>query len=230
MIARFGLLTRDPNVSPEAFDRHWRDVHGPLAAQFPGLRSYEQNRVVNNEQFGISNPRGAWDLAGLSELHFDDLASMKAAVAAQHYGGVQGDQDKFVKDVHIVACEKHVVVPLALPDGPFIKRMTLLKRPDGMTPEEFRHEWLVVHAAMVRQWPNVLGYNQNIVVERYHGAPADNASYDKVPVDGIVEFWFRNTQEAADVYASDIARETQVHAKSFLQEITPFFVETRKIV
>ena len=100
----------------------------------------------------------------------------------------------------------------------------------GMTPEDFRHEWLTVHASWVRQWPDVLGYVQNLVVDRWHDSRTQSASYDAVPVDGIVEFWFRDTDTAARLYASDLVARTQEHAKVFLDQITPFFVETRQIV
>ena len=155
---------------------------------------------------------------------------MKAAVTSPAFAPALQDERGFLADVHLVACERHEVVPVALGDGPFIKRMTVLKRLPGMTPEDFRHEWLTVHASWVRQWPDVLGYVQNLVVDRWHDSRTQSASYDAVPVDGIVEFWFRDTDTAARLYASDLVARTQEHAKVFLDQITPFFVETRQIV
>lgn len=230
MISRFGLLKRAPGTSPEEFDRHWQASHGPLAAKFPGLRAYFQHLVVDKEQFGISHARGGWDLDGFSELHFDDIDAMLAAVSSPEFSGALADETGFLDDCHLVACEKHVVVPVNPGNDPFIKRMTPLKRLPGMSFQDFRREWLEVHAAWVRQWPNVLGYVQNLVIDRYHGSRTESASYNEVPVDGIVEFWFRNKQEAAELYASDIVAQTQEHAKVFLDTITPFFVETRQIV
>lgn len=230
MIARFGLLQKNKSLSDEEFDRHWRDVHGPLASKFPGLRHYWQHRVVNKDQFGISHARGRWDVDGFSELHFDSIEAMLEAVSSPNFSGALSDERGFLTDVHLVACEKHIVVPVDTGDGPFVKRMTLLKRLPGMSDEDFRREWLDVHAAWVRQWPGVLGYVQNIVVDRYHGARTESADWSEVPVDGIVEFWFRDTETAADLYASEIVHRTQEHAKVFLDEITPFFVESRQIV
>ncbi|RJG46169.1 EthD domain-containing protein [Mesorhizobium sp. DCY119] len=230
MISRFGLLTRNPKLSPEEFDRHWRISHGPLAAKFPGLRAYYQHLVVNKEQFGIDHARGSWNLDGFSELHFDNIDDMMSAVSSPAFSGALQDEVDFLQDVHLVACEKHVVVPLNLGNGPFVKRMTLLKRLPEVSVEQFRREWLNVHASWVRQWPNVLGYVQNVVVDRYHGKRTISASYEEVPIDGIVEFWFRDKQEAAALYASDIVAQTQKHALVFLDEITPYFVETRQIV
>lgn len=230
MISRFGLLTRNAALSPEEFNRHWRDVHGPLAAKMPGMRAYFQNLVVNREQFGISQPRGRWDLDGFSELQFDTLADMTAAVTADRSGGAHDDLGQLLDEVNVVACEKHVVVPVDTGGGPFVKRMTLLRRTEGMSPERFRREWLETHAAMVRRWPNVLGYVQNIVVDRFRGSPTHSVDHGALPVDGVVEFWFRDKDEAAALYASDIVAQTQAHAGEFLAEITPFFVETRRIL
>lgn len=230
MISRFGLLQRASGLSQEDFDRHWLRSHGPLAAKFPGLRAYYQHLVVDREQFGIAHARGPWNLDGFSELHFDDIDSMLLAVSSSVFSGALADEDGFLEDVHLVACEKHVVVPVELGDGPFIKRMTLLKRLPGMSFADFRHEWLEVHASWVRQWPNVLGYVQNLVIDRYHNSRTESSPYDEVPIDGIVEFWFRNKDAAAALYASDIVKRTQQHAQVFLDEITPFFVETRQIV
>lgn len=230
MIARFGLLQRAPGLTPEEFDRHWQLAHGPLAARFPGLRAYSQHLVVDKEQFGIDHARGPWDLDGMSELHFDDLDAMMTAVATPAFGAAHKDEADFLGDVHLLACEKHEVVPVDVGDGPFVKRMTLLKKLPGVSDAEFRHQWLKLHADWVRQWPDVLGYTQNLVVDRYHGARTQSAGYDDVPVDGIVEFWFRDKETAAKLYASEIVARTQQHALEFLDEITPFFVETRRIV
>ncbi|MGG7565511.1 EthD family reductase [Rhodovulum sp. DZ06] len=229
VIARFGLLRKAAGLPEAEFDRHWREAHGPLAARMPGLRAYQQHRVVNRDQFGISAARGAWELDGLSELHFDDLGAMRAAIASPAFGGALKDEAAFLGDVHLVACETHEVVPFDAGDGPCVTRLTLLRRKRGMSVAEFRHEWLEVHAAMVRDWPDVPGYAQNVVVDRWHGGREESAPYDAVPVDGIVAFRFRDEATAARLYASEIVARTQVHAKSFLEEITPFFVETRRI-
>jgi uncharacterized protein (TIGR02118 family) len=57
----------------DAFDRHYRDVHIPLAKKLPGLRRYTVSRGVN-VAFGE-------DAAYLvAELDFDDAAAMQASM------------------------------------------------------------------------------------------------------------------------------------------------------
>ncbi|SLN53869.1 EthD protein [Aquimixticola soesokkakensis] len=231
MMTRFGLLTKKQGMPPQDFNQHWEAVHGPMASRFPGLRGYWQHAVTDKEQFGISHARGVdWDLDGFSELHFDDEGAMLGAVNDDSFTPALTDETDFLQDVKIVACEKHKVVEMNLDDGPYIKRMTLLKRLPGISPERFRQEWLETHANFVRRWPGVLGYHQNLVVSRYCGSRTEQASHDEVPVDGIVEFWFRDKEAAAELYAKDIVTETQEHAKVFLDTITPYFVDSRRLV
>jgi uncharacterized protein (TIGR02118 family) len=45
MTARFLALYETP-ADPEAFDRHYREVHIPLGRQLPGLRRYAVGRDV----------------------------------------------------------------------------------------------------------------------------------------------------------------------------------------
>ncbi|MCR8550637.1 EthD family reductase [Salipiger sp. P9] len=227
MITRFGLLKRSPKMTPEAFDAYWRDVHGPLATALPNLKAYFHHTVVERGDHAILGP---WELDGLSELHFDDLESMRAAFATASGEEAKDDLSLFLEDMHLVVCEQHAVIPAQLPEGPVVSRMSLIKRKPGMSDEAFRREWLEVHAEMMHKWPNVLGYNQNLVIDRFHTTTAQSATYDEVPVDGIVQIWFPSEEKAAETHATEIVAETLAHARDFLSEITPFLVRTRRIV
>jgi uncharacterized protein (TIGR02118 family) len=43
-MVRFIILWQDPPTDVEAFDRHYREVHIPLANKMPGLRRYALSR------------------------------------------------------------------------------------------------------------------------------------------------------------------------------------------
>jgi uncharacterized protein (TIGR02118 family) len=75
-----GLLKKKADWSTEEFRRYWRDHHGALAAQVPGLRRYEQNHVIDTAQRGISYKRGPEQLDGFSMLRFDSEEAMRAAL------------------------------------------------------------------------------------------------------------------------------------------------------
>jgi uncharacterized protein (TIGR02118 family) len=127
MIVRMGLLTRRPDITTERFRRHWRDVHGPVAARLPGLCHYHQNHVVDREQRGIDYARGAHDYDGFSELWFDDVPAMSAAFASEQVQRLGEDEARFIGELELVTAIQHVVIPKP-PGIPLIKRMSTLKR------------------------------------------------------------------------------------------------------
>lgn len=66
-----------PDVTPEAFQRHWQHTHGPIAARTEGATCYVQ-----------SHPPAVWYQAppvyhGLTEIYWPDAASARAAMASR---------------------------------------------------------------------------------------------------------------------------------------------------
>jgi uncharacterized protein (TIGR02118 family) len=224
-----GLLTRQPDLSVDRFRHHWRTIHGPLAARMPGLRAYHQNHIIDSKQLGITYARGAWSLDGFSELWFDDQDAMRRAIASDAYAPVAADSDAFVSDTRVIVAEQQVVVPVPSEAGPLIKRMSILTRRPEQDEDQFRHEWWTVHAPMVRHFPHLVGYTQNLIVDR-EAVPGASSAYSEVPADGIVEMWFRDVEGLQAAFASDAAREAQAHAREFIGEITTFLVEPHRIV
>ncbi|MCR0983879.1 EthD domain-containing protein [Roseomonas populi] len=225
MIVRMGLLERRPDVPPAEFSRYWRDVHGPLAARLPGLRRYEQNLVTDRSQLAIDHARGAWALDGISHLTFDSRAAMGTAAASPDMAPIGPDNDRFAVLRGILVTEPNPVVPVA--DGPLVKRMSLLRRRPDISAERFREEWFGFHAQAVGRFPALAGYTQNLVVARQAGGSTD---YDALPVDGVVEMWFRSVDDLKAAFSSPAAEVSQRHALDFIAEITTFLVEVRRVV
>ncbi|HEX4213721.1 MAG TPA: EthD family reductase [Candidatus Dormibacteraeota bacterium] len=71
MSARFLVLWDAPR-DPVEFDRHYREVHIPLAKKMPGLRRYTLSR-------NVVPIRGGEPLHAIGELDFDDMASLQRA-------------------------------------------------------------------------------------------------------------------------------------------------------
>ncbi|WPD18896.1 EthD family reductase [Thermaerobacter composti] len=65
-------LYRQPQ-DREAFDRHYREVHLPLARRMPGLRRVEVARITGA-------PGGSSPYYLMAEMYFDDAASLEAAL------------------------------------------------------------------------------------------------------------------------------------------------------
>lgn len=82
-LKRMSLLRRRPDVSPERFAREWRDVHGPLAGNMPGVLGYRQNLVTGRQSpKGVDVPYEALPIDGVVELWFADPATLDAAFAS----------------------------------------------------------------------------------------------------------------------------------------------------
>jgi uncharacterized protein (TIGR02118 family) len=79
------VIYRHPDLTEKQFRRHLQEVHGPLAKNLPGLRTYIQNIVGNDPR---RQPPG-WD--AIVELYFDDRSSMEAAWASPQ--GAASDAD-----------------------------------------------------------------------------------------------------------------------------------------
>jgi uncharacterized protein (TIGR02118 family) len=228
MIVRSGLIQKKPQWSDEEFRRYWREHHGALAAQLPGLRRYEQNHVIDSVQRGISYERGPEQLDGFSMLWFDSEEAMRVAIASDAGQALVADEEHFIGDLRIVALDQVEVIAPAT-GRPLIKRMSLLRRRPDVSPERFKHEWRVEHARLVRQVSGVRGYRQNLIVGREvpKGAPV---GYEDLPVDGIVELWFDDAKSLDAAFASPEGVKLMSHAREFIAEITTFLVERHVIV
>ena len=73
MTARF-LAAYETPANPEAFDRHYREVHSPLGRRLPGLRRYTVSRDV-------AAVRGA-PYYLVAELEWDTMDELRAAFAS----------------------------------------------------------------------------------------------------------------------------------------------------
>jgi uncharacterized protein (TIGR02118 family) len=85
MTARFIVLWGTP-TDPEAFDRHYREVHIPLVRRLSGLRRYTLSRDV-------APIRGREPLHQIAELDWDDMAALKAAFDSEVGQATAADVD-----------------------------------------------------------------------------------------------------------------------------------------
>jgi uncharacterized protein (TIGR02118 family) len=74
MTARFLALYETP-TDPEAFDRHYREVHIPLGRRLPGLRRYTVSR-------GLAAVRGGTPYYLVAELEWETMDELRAAFAS----------------------------------------------------------------------------------------------------------------------------------------------------
>jgi uncharacterized protein (TIGR02118 family) len=86
-MVRFMALYDTPD-DPQAFDKHYFEVHIPLAKQLPGLVRYTVSR-------NIAPVRGGPRYYIIAELDFDSMEAMRAAFASEIGKQTGADVPKF---------------------------------------------------------------------------------------------------------------------------------------
>ncbi|GHD58614.1 EthD family reductase [Jeongeupia chitinilytica] len=75
-MARMVVIYKTP-ADPAAFDKHYFEIHIPLAKNLPGLKSYEVSKGP------IVAMAGATDPYLIGTLHFESMAAIKEAFASE---------------------------------------------------------------------------------------------------------------------------------------------------
>ena len=76
----------------EVFDRHYFDIHVPLAKRISGLRKYEVSEGP------IKMPIGTSHVHRIGTLYFDDLAAIERAFASVEGQAAGADRRLFAPD------------------------------------------------------------------------------------------------------------------------------------
>jgi uncharacterized protein (TIGR02118 family) len=223
MITRWEIITRKTGLDEEDFVKHWRRMHAPLLEGM-GLRRYVQNLVTDKEQRGVAFPRCDEDMDGLDELWWDNLHDMNIGLE-NRYQAVAADYPAFTGSVKSLITVKNQVIPIR--KGQPIKRVSFIKRKEGMSFEEYKHEWWDVHGDLVRKFKGVRGYCQSLVLDRIIGG--QSVSYEDIPIDGIVELYFDDVAGLEADFASEAGQKAQAHARTFLDKISTCIVERHDV-
>jgi uncharacterized protein (TIGR02118 family) len=89
MIKLMIFLSKQPQLSSEAFDQHLRE-HTPLVAHLPGLRRL----VINRVQPDPSGAPPTWE--AIAEDWFDSMEALQAALGSPQGQAVNADAATFV--------------------------------------------------------------------------------------------------------------------------------------
>ena len=103
------LVTRKPGLAVAEFQRYWRDIHGPLAAQIPMIRRYVQSHTRASAYERGRTP--AYD--GVAITWFDDTQAMRASAGTAQYALVRADEPHFIAPgaLPIIIATGHVILP-----------------------------------------------------------------------------------------------------------------------
>ena len=86
------FLNRRPDVTPDFFQKYWREDHGPLAAEIPGLRRYVQCHA----RPGIYSAGRSPLFDGIPFSWFDDMESLRASGTSSAYARTRADEANFM--------------------------------------------------------------------------------------------------------------------------------------
>ncbi|MGO4567034.1 EthD family reductase [Rhizobium sp. 2YAF20] len=230
MIVRFGLLTRRHDLSSEAFSTYWRASHADVVrAQMPDLHGYLQNYVVDRSQKGIEYKRGSVEVDGMAQLFFPSLVDTRKFSDEKILKALKEDEDQFLGGITILTTLQNVV---AMPPttGKFAKRMSFIRKRPEISMEKFQDEWFNSHSFLVKRLPGLLGYRQNIVIDRIADRfnPASHAL--EVPIDGVVELWFESGEATENAFLSPSGVTAMSHAKEFISEVSTYMVDVTEII
>jgi uncharacterized protein (TIGR02118 family) len=103
------FITRKPGLAVDDFQRYWREVHGPIAAQIPVIRRYVQSHTRPSAYERGRTP--AYD--GLAITWFDDTQAMRASAATAQYARTRADEPNFIApgDPAFIITTERVIVP-----------------------------------------------------------------------------------------------------------------------
>jgi uncharacterized protein (TIGR02118 family) len=86
MVKALFVASKLPGLTLDEFFGRWLHHHGPLGAKLPGLRRYVQNHALPEAYAGRRQTHDGW-----SELWFDDLAALQAAVRSDEWQALVDD-------------------------------------------------------------------------------------------------------------------------------------------
>ena len=89
-MVRFIVFWKNTPTDVNAFERHYREVHIPLARKLAGLRRYTLSR-------NASVVRGEEPHYRIAELDWDDMASLRRAFESPEGRAVAGDVAKLAE-------------------------------------------------------------------------------------------------------------------------------------
>ena len=106
MIKLVYCITKKAGLTDEGFFRYWKNVHGPIGAQIPGLR-----KLVQSHRLSVPTDRNP-DYDGMAELWFDDAKALLEARKSPQWKASSEDEANFIdhSKVAYFVSQEHVIV------------------------------------------------------------------------------------------------------------------------
>lgn len=100
MIKTISLLRAKPGFTREQFEKHWLEVHGPLALGIPGIRTYIQNHIVGQRPPRQDIPAIGAQIDGFVEMWYDSMEDYQRASASPQIRALHDDGATFIGGIN----------------------------------------------------------------------------------------------------------------------------------
>ena len=98
------LFNLKPGVDPDEFERHYHDVHIPLARKLPGQRRYVVSKIRPSKRRQVRFYR-------VAENYFDDMDAVRRMLASPEAAATANDEpfNAMIEDFVQFLCEEEEV-------------------------------------------------------------------------------------------------------------------------
>ncbi len=206
------LVTRRPDLDVEAFQRYWRDVHGPIVAAIPGLVRYVQSHPRLG---GYRNGPLVYD--GVAELWVQDKAALATMATTAQFVAAKADEPNFIDTTTLVelVVDEHTIKDSGtgkasgtgaeqsrLAQHAAIKSIGFVRFRADLAVAEAQRYWREVHAPLAAEIEVLRRYTQSHV---RLGAYRDGR---RPAWDGLAMTWFDSLEDMRASARTDGYRAT----------------------
>lgn len=224
MVHLMFLMRHKPGLSRQECQRHWREIHAPLAQRIPGIRRYVQSHALAVD--GQEPPYN-----GVAEIWVDDESAATSVFRSKEYlEGAYLDEPNFVDIKHAVRLrtEDHILRAGASigKNERLIKRISFVKRKEPMNRAEFCRYWEEIHGPIALHLPGLLRYVQ------CHTLPSMYTDGEP-PFDGAAQVWFSDLAAMNRAFASEeYLKEARPDGAKFIAPdgVMSLIVEENRVV
>lgn len=101
------FVTKKNGMEVDAFQKYWKEVHGPLGASINTVNRYVQNHEVLDSYRKEVQPL----LDGLAITWFDSTKKMRESALTQEYSNTRADEENFLTvPLEFIITTEHVIV------------------------------------------------------------------------------------------------------------------------
>lgn len=218
MIKVFVFIKKLPHLTDEQFHAHWRHPHGTLTLRMPQLLGYVQNHGIGSRPTLPGLPSTPY--LGVPVIQLASIADLGAMAADPLYKPLHDDALLLYDQqdvVWLVTNPQPSARSPALPGGPIINAMLLLRRASNRPAEQFQRDIRELSAALPTAAGN--GCESRLSLPD----PAFYAGTDKPRFDALIEMRFAQIDSFEKGWSSPATQELLSTAQRSLLDSSQTF-------